>query len=219
MLAMKENSGIKLYGYCLMSNHIHAIMGAITEPIGTTLKRLGVSYAIWYNHKYKRQGALFQDRFWSEPIEDDVYLLSALRYIHQNPINAGLCSRVIDYKWSSYTDYLGSGDGLTDTTEILEIFSENPKNQIELFTEFMEIESALIIADVDNVSRPSDDVLRERIAMISGANSISDFQSLPKENRDSAIRALRNDGISINKIVRLTGIPFGIVRKISVAKI
>jgi len=215
MHAAKEKSNIKLFGYCLMSNHIHAIVGTGSEPIGTTFKRLGVSYAIWFNHKYKRQGTLFQDRFRSEPIEDDTYLLSALRYIHQNPISAGLCSQVKDYRWSSFADYQGIGDGLTDTDEVLEMFSENVGNRIELFTNFMENDGTITLADIDNVARPTDEALREKVTIISGVKSISEFQSLAKENRDSAIRTMRNDGMSMNQIVRLTGIPLGIVRKIS----
>jgi len=214
MHAAKEKSGIKLFGYCLMSNHIHAIVGIGSEPLGITFKRLGVSYAIWFNHKYKRQGALFQDRFKSEPIEDDAYLLSALRYIHQNPINAGLCNQVIDYKWSSFFDYLGYGDGLTDIDEVLTMFSPNTGNQIKLFTEFMEIDSSLTLADIEDVARPSDDALRERVVRISGVNSISEFQVLAKESRNSAIRTMIDDGIPMNQISRLTGIPMGIVRKI-----
>jgi len=214
LLAAKEKSDIKLFGWCLMSNHIHAIVGAGSEPIGNTFKRLGVSYVHWYNHKYKRQGALFQDRFRSEPIEDDAYLLSALRYIHQNPIGAGLCSHAKDYKWSSISAYLGSGDELTDTDEVLAMFSENAGNQTQLFMEFMETKSTLILADIDDVARPSDDALRERVAVISSAKSMSEFQALAKEERDSAIKTMRNDGFSMNQIVRLTGIPLGIVRRI-----
>jgi len=54
------------------------------------IKKLGISYAYWYNWKYKRSGYLFQDRYKSEPVEDDAYLLTVFRYIHHNPIKIGL---------------------------------------------------------------------------------------------------------------------------------
>lgn len=53
----------------------------------TAMKRIGVSYVYWYNWKYERCGHLFQDRYKSEPVEDNRYLLAVLRYIHQNPLN------------------------------------------------------------------------------------------------------------------------------------
>jgi len=54
------------------------------------MKHLGVSYVYWYNRKYERRGHLFQDRFKSECIEDDAYLLTVIRYIHNNPVKAAI---------------------------------------------------------------------------------------------------------------------------------
>ena len=136
LLYAKNKDGIKIYGYCLMSNHVHIVIGAGIESISISFKRIGVRYVSWYNRKYIRQGPLFQDRFRSEPIENDNYLLWALRYVHQNPVKAGMCKNPEEYKWSSFADYTGSGAGLTDTEEVLAMFSKNPADQVALFREF-----------------------------------------------------------------------------------
>ena len=210
---VKKKSGIKLPGYCLMNNHVHILIGIEEEPIGVVFKRIGVSYAYWYNQKYGRQGPLFQDRFKSEPITDDLYLLSALRYIHQNPVKAGLCKQAGDYEWSSYSDYLGEGAGLSDTAEILGMFSDKPAAQARLFREFTEEESEGVFIDIDSLMRPTDEALREKVIEICGARTASEFQKMPLDERFLALKAMRDSGMSIRQVVRLTGVPFGVVRK------
>ena len=211
---VKETSGLKVFGYCLMSNHIHIVVCAGEEPLGTSLKRIGVRYVSWYNRKYNRQGALFQDRYKSEPVEDDRYLLAVLRYIHQNPVKAGICEDVSKYEWSSYADYIGNGDGLTDTGFVLNIYSENTAEQERLFEEFTKEKSEDVFIDINDTVCVSDDALREQIIEICGARSVAEFQALPPAERVSAMRLMRMNGMSIRQIVRHTGVSFGIVRGI-----
>ncbi|WP_152554768.1 hypothetical protein [Metabacillus indicus] len=71
------------------------------------MKRLGISYAKYYNWKYRTSGHLFQDRFKSENIENSHYLLTATRYIHQNPVKAGIVRFPSEWKWSSCSGYDG----------------------------------------------------------------------------------------------------------------
>ncbi|MCJ7806540.1 MAG: transposase, partial [Clostridia bacterium] len=80
LVKYKKVSGYEIYGYCLMTNHMHLLIKEGGESIDRILKRIGASYVYWYNKKYARCGHLFQDRFKSEPVEDDQYLLVVLRY-------------------------------------------------------------------------------------------------------------------------------------------
>jgi len=197
-----------------MSNHVHIVVCTGSEPLGTSVKRIGVRYAVWYNRKYNRQGALFQDRYRSEPIEDDRYLLTAVRYVHKNPILAGLCKDIAEYKWSSFTDYLGDGDGLTDTDFVLGLFSKELSSQIRLFKEFSGVGNDDVFADIGDSVCISDEALRKRIMNICGAGNVGEFQALSQEERIRAIRAMKNSGMSIRQIVRHTGVSFGLVRGI-----
>jgi len=81
------------YAYCLMSNHIHLLLKTNQKDIGSTIKPLAVTYAMYYNNKYSRSGHVFQDRFKSEPVNDMAYFMTLLRYIHQNPLKAGIVKR------------------------------------------------------------------------------------------------------------------------------
>ena len=103
---VKERSDCQIYAYCLMVNHVHLLIAEGSETISQVMKRLGCAYVYWYNQKYERIGHLFQDRFRSEPIDSEAYLLTALRYIHQNPVKAGIASSCDKFLWSSYHDYM-----------------------------------------------------------------------------------------------------------------
>lgn len=102
----KRVSGFQLFAYCFMENHIHLLIQENEETISQVVKRVSASYVYWYNRKYERSGYLFQGRFLSEVVENDSYFLTVLRYIHQNPVKAGLQKRVEDYQWTSYHCYL-----------------------------------------------------------------------------------------------------------------
>ena len=96
-----------IYSYCLMSNHLHLLIREQREDISSVIKRLGVAYAYYFNKKYQRNGHLFQDRFRSEPVNTMEYFVTLMRYIHQNPLKAGLVSSSGNYSWSSWHEYAG----------------------------------------------------------------------------------------------------------------
>ena len=103
---MNEEGEFSLYGYCIMDNHAHLLIKEEADSIDLSMKRIGVSYAYYYNNKYDRVGPLFQGRFRSERIETEDYLLSCLRYIHNNPVKAKLAPNPAAYRWSSYNSYI-----------------------------------------------------------------------------------------------------------------
>lgn len=109
LLKIKREEDVEIWGYCLMSNHLHLLIREETA-LSKIMKRVGSSYAYWYNWKYHRSGHLFQDRFKSEKIETDAYLMTVIRYIHQNPIKAGMVSKPEEYRWSSCRDYYPRND-------------------------------------------------------------------------------------------------------------
>jgi putative transposase len=141
MLAMKNlERKFAVYAYCLMDNHVHLIINEGEEPISRIMKRIQVSYVYYFNKKYGRSGHLFQDRFKSEVVEDDQYLLTAIRYIHHNPVKAQRVRQPSEYRWSSYNLYLGNTTGypknLIEVGPVLMMFADNPKQAVQLFVEF-----------------------------------------------------------------------------------
>ena len=92
-----SGSNCTYYAYCLMSNHFHILIREREESVGETVKRIASSYVYYYNRKYGRDGHLFKERFKSEPVNDMTYFTVLLRYIHQNPVKAGIVGRVKHY--------------------------------------------------------------------------------------------------------------------------
>jgi len=120
---IKKSSGAEIYAYCLMTNHIHLLLKEVNEDLSKTFQRLGAGFVGWYNRKYERVGHLFQSRYGSEVVETDTYLLMISRYIHQNPVKAGLARKVIDYPWSSIHEYRGRSR-ICDTHFLLAYFGK-----------------------------------------------------------------------------------------------
>ena len=203
----KKVSGYKLYAYSLMGNHIHLLIKAEDEGIEQIFKRIGARYVYWYNWKYRRSGHLFQDRFKSEPVGDDQYFLTVLRYIHQNPIKANLCSSIEEYKWSSYNEYLGECKNV-DTEFVLEMIS---------LDEFIRFNNAYNSDNcLENNARRfgySDSEAKEIMRKLCDCDTVVAFQSLSLHDRNNCIKKLKEEGISIRQISRLTGVSKGIVER------
>ena len=206
----KEICGYSVYAYCLMGNHIHLLIKEGTETLEQVFKRICGKFVYWYNAKYQRTGHLFQDRFKSEPVDTESYLLTVIRYIHQNPVKAKMCKDVSDYTYSSYPQYFESSC-LVDTAYIIGIC------QIEGFIELhktMVDEKCLDISE-KVINRVTDEHAKQLIKKVSKCENAADFQKLDTVKRDKYLQKLRENGVSIRQLSRLTGISVSIIRKVT----
>lgn len=102
------NMEVQICAYCIMNNHYHILIKAQNlEELGKVMQRINSYYAHYYKLKYKHEGHVFQDRFLSKPLNTGNYIANVIRYIHLNPVKAGLAADVKDYKFSSYNEYGG----------------------------------------------------------------------------------------------------------------
>lgn len=135
----KAQDNFLLPAYCLMDNHVHLLIKEQNCELSHIMKRINVSYVGYFNRKYDRIGPLFQDRYRSEKIEDEAYLLAVARYIHQNPVKANIVAKPQFYQWSSYRDYIDSNENstLVDTEMLLGMFCCRPGEVSQEFKDFM----------------------------------------------------------------------------------
>jgi len=178
------------------------------ESISVIMRKIGTSYVYWYNNKYDRVGHLFQDRFKSESINDDNYLLAAARYIHQNPVKVG--SSIGD--WTSYPDYI-NGHGITDTEFVMGIFGGGIKERREEFVTFMNEVNTTKSMEYDDQHRMTDEEAKELITKIGNVQYCQEIQLLEKTGRNQVLKKLKDEGLSIRRLERLTGINRGIIQK------
>lgn len=213
MKKVKEDEQFELYAYCLMTNHVHLFikeqnMGDIKKIVHKILTR----YVVWYNRKYKRSGSLIGNRYKSEPIEDDIYYLALIRYIHQNPTKAGMVHGIEEYKWSSYNDYIQNSNNLTDIEFALDMLSENRNEAIDLFKELHESAEEIDFS-ISNTKRLSDEQLRRKIYTLTKTPA-HEIAAKPKTERNQILKLLRQNGLTTGQLERLTGISRGIISRV-----
>ena len=102
----KTSAQFELISYVLMSNHVHLQVQTKEMHIKYFMGRLNNLYAKYFNNKYNYVGHLFQERYGSEIISDDKYVLEVSRYIHLNPVRANMVKKPEEYMWSSYRMYI-----------------------------------------------------------------------------------------------------------------
>lgn len=209
-------SAVSVLGYCLMANHVHLLLKENHGDISLFMKRLGVSYASWYNWKYERTGHVFQDRFKSECVEDDAYLLTVIRYIHQNPIKASIVGNPEEYEWSSCAAYYNSDHNkalFPDTELILGIVHRDKQKAIEAFQKYTNEANEDCCLDCNEPNRISESEAYEILKKKMNGKQLTAIRAMDPSARNIILNHLRNEGLSLRQICRITGLPFHIVRK------
>ena len=196
-------TGVSVCAYCLMDNHVHLLLHDRTGSIVQFMKKLNGSYARFFNWKYKRSGHLFQDRYNSEPIEDDSYFLSVLHYILNNPRKAGICGAE-QYPWSSYKLY--DAGSFIDTDLIKGLLPS-----IEEYEEFVMMQRTDPGPSAE-MGRRDDEWAKEIIKERLGVENGSAVQGFERKKRDEAILMLLKEGLSERQIERMTGVSRFIIR-------
>lgn len=102
-----ERYGHRIHAFCLMSNHVHLAIQVGEVPLSRIMQNIGFRYTRWINWRRKSSGHLFQGRFKAVLVDADSYLLELTRYIHLNPVRAGIVQAPEEYPWSGHRAYLG----------------------------------------------------------------------------------------------------------------
>jgi REP element-mobilizing transposase RayT len=220
--SVNTDDAFNLYAYCIMNNHAHFVIKECNDDISKIMKKINTSYASYYNRKYNRIGHVFQDRFKSEPVEDERYLLQVIRYVHNNPVKAEMVSNPENYPWSSYSQYLSVGEGQDDfisIMQILELFGKSKESAILKFIEFTSRNDEKEFLDVQDKSDGSESI-NLVVARYLERNHISrDNLSKSREIRDKLLLILRAEyGFSIRAIEKETGINRNTIQRVSIKK-
>ena len=218
----QKETNFSLYAYCLMNNHVHLLINVQDNELASIMKGIATRYAFFYNNRHNRVGHVFQDRFKSELIEDERYLLAVVRYIHNNPVKAGMVSNLEDYHWSSYRAYIQLelfGEEWVDSSFILDIIALDRKSAIKEYIRFskdvvgetfIDIEEKLVIKTLNEGGY----ILREYLKQEGLPITIEEIKE-NQELRQKAIVFLRtNTQLSQRKIAILLGIDKSIVEKV-----
>jgi REP element-mobilizing transposase RayT len=133
-----EVMGCRVYGYVLMDNHYHILIQTMDKKMQEVMHKINNMYSKYFNLKYERVGHVFQGRYKSSIIQDEFYMYNVLKYIHRNPIEAGLCMKIQDYVWSSDRYYRKQITDFVDTSLIMNMLSSNLNGTYKGYSEFMD---------------------------------------------------------------------------------
>ncbi len=167
MKKYKERYRFKLYAYCIMDNHVHLLIETEETPLSKIMQGIQQSFTQYYNKKHNRTGHVFQQRYKAQLCDKERYLLQVIKYIHYNPVEAGI-NKGLNYQWSSHMSYLnGKNDTLVDTNFVLGIFSKNHVAAYKGYREFMNIKPEKVQlslfepeADEDNEGKKTIDKIK-----------------------------------------------------------
>lgn len=201
---VKDISNFKLHAYCLMGNHVHLLIQTQDESIELIMKRLEVRFVHWYNKKYKRTGSLFDGRYKTENVETDKYFLTALRYILQNPVKAGICNNIYEYPWSAAIYYKFHLDSFITVSTAQSYFSSKA-----ILTDYLNTNNFDICMDASDevfFNNHIDNAVKKIISEKTNCLNLSEFQKIDIRIRNKCINELINQNIPICHIARLTGL-------------
>ena len=202
---VKQDLNFEIYAYCFMNNHVHIVLKEKSlGDISLIMKRILTKYARWYNIKYGRSGALIANRYKSVSVEIDEYFLQLIRYVHQNPIKAGIAEKVEDYPYSSFIEYINESD-LTNTDFLLQMIS------LKEFVDYHEEIEIMKFRVTDSKRKTDEDVLMflKRHYNIENPQNISKFSKI---DRNKILAELKKE-FSVRHLQRITGISRGVITK------
>lgn len=198
----RAECGYKLYAYCLMGNHIHLLISSEDAPLDTAFRHIATAFVYWYNLKYERVGHLFQDRFRSEPVENEKYFLTVLRYILRNPVAAGYCESPWSYAYSSAGEYYSGCGKLTDISFAGDIIERTA------LVEYVSTASDDVCMDCSVETRKgvTDSVAIEMIKNEFGTLTPEVGMPSNRKKFTESVIKLNKAGVSIRQLCRLTGL-------------
>jgi REP element-mobilizing transposase RayT len=137
--AVKAKKQFMLHAYCLMPNHVHLLVTVENTPLSGIMQRVLTGYTSHFHRTHKKSGHVFQGRYKAIICEKDSYLMELVRYIHLNPVRAGLARRPGDWGWSGHRSYLAAdhSEGLIDDEALCELFGTDKNRARQAYEQFM----------------------------------------------------------------------------------
>lgn len=190
---VKKEMGFALLAYCLMGNHAHLLIRDERDGLSLAMKRIGIRYAQHFNKSYGRVGHVFQGRFKSQVIESLRQCLVCARYIHNNPVKAGIVPSAEHYPWSSYNAYISSRKTpLVERELILSEYSADPNVARQELTRFTQA------LDREMYSFPEDEVRPCAVDQVRDLFRLENvtptaFKQLNRKKRSELVTAIKKE--------------------------
>jgi REP element-mobilizing transposase RayT len=136
--------GARVHAYCWMTNHVHLAAQVGDTPLGRVMQAVASSYARRKQQRIPTTGHLFERRYRAILVDSDAYWLTLVRYIHRNPVEAGMVADPEDYRWSSHRSYLGRAcPAWLTIAPTLAMFGDSTADAVAIYRRFVAVDTAL----------------------------------------------------------------------------
>jgi REP element-mobilizing transposase RayT len=199
---------VVLHDYCLMTNHFHLLVETKMENLSLFMKHVNSNYAIYANKKQKRSGHFWQGRFYSRYVVNDTYYYTLIRYIEQNPIEAGLVSMVGEYPYT-----LGSVIANRQTPVPC---TKNSKLIAEL--DYENIQEMIGVSLDEDATKQLEEIQKQKSVVRDGVNKTVNVKTIEEHfksvERNYGIKDAFDDGYTQAKIAAYLNVSRSLISKL-----
>ena len=215
-----ERYGATIHAYCLMDNHYHLLVETPLGNLSKIMRHINSAYTLYFNTKRMRSGHLFQGRYKAILVDADVYLKELSRYIHMNPVRAGIAENPNEYEWSScrYYTHKGKSPEWLYRDFIFSCFAKKPATAMKKYRAFIQAAigadcqsplsgrlHAVILGSREFVDEIKEDFLKNR----KPDRDLPDLKSLPVRIGLTEIEKAVDREVSDEKLARQVKLYFG----------
>lgn len=206
--------GYKCYAWVLMSNHYHLVLRSSDEPLWRIMKPLQMKYAQYHSRKTGRRGPLFMDRYKSIVTQDQYYLEELIRYVHLNPIRAGICRNLSElkrYRWSGHRNLVcGIKNEFQDISTVLRRFGETDDTAGKGYLEFLKerIETFPLEGGfADSIQKNNGSIKPDKkvSSWVMGDPEFVEQVLVAANAKDIRLRTFKKDGSNLKRIASKIG--------------
>ncbi len=217
-----EETGIDIYAWVLMPNHIHILTRTSDIPLSKFMQKTLTAYAVYFNKKHDRTGHLFQNRYRSILVQEESYFLELVRYIHLNPLRSGILNSrdtIGRYIWSGHAGIMNKGMfAWQNTTSVLRHFNGNQEARLQNYlrylldddikTEVNYDEGNYLLGSSGLLSMTSDIKERKSVSnhhrILGNRNFANEVLDRIANNRGSSIRRRKEEHAIIDDLIEYT---------------
>ncbi|MBD3390660.1 MAG: hypothetical protein GF418_01430 [Chitinivibrionales bacterium] len=201
-------TGFRCLAWALQDNHFHLVVRPTERPLHVLMQPLNSGYARWFNKKYDRRGYLFQDRFKSIASQDQEYSRELIRYVHLNPLRAGVVASLKQlrrYRWCGHGTVMGESKGLIslDSSGILRRFGKNARAARRAYEAFLE--KGLGSIDTDEITPSTSDHTGADLWGIVGDAEFIRSVLRRRTEREAVFKRRQAEGWTIERVVEFAG--------------
>ena len=219
------------YAYCLTPKQFRLIVKEEKYQVSAIMQSISQLYSRYFSSKYGSYGPLYRRRYYSEPINDEVQLETAMRYVHQEPLRQGLIleeqrilrisrkggmTEILDeYPYSSWHEYVGLGSDLPSVCEKPDACHNlTAEEWRELLSKPLPEGTKCLEPKEYRAPKPTETQVLSMIRLMTTATTWDEFKTIPKDEKLKTIKQLLQNGASIRQMEKLTGIGRGIIQNL-----